>query len=321
MDASLRAYEPGDESQVQALIHLVWSGDDTALGNYRFGVRSRRGEPKFLRTFVAREEGTVVGVGSVWTNPIHPHALYLGVHVHPAYRGVGIGSRLYRRLMRSRGWYDRLPLQASLWADSVTGETFLEHLGFSQVRSTSMPVLRIADVDLRTLDGAMLRCRTGGYDLLSLTDLAPDPGRNERLARLCREVYEASHGLNPPAKMSLGEWEQLIFREVVDEEVSRAAVLGHEYAAVLLAHPHEDPDALWMGWSGVSGPHLHNGPDLMLALARGQIERARAHGVDRIQAEVDSTDTWASLLQEHLPFAPAPVWRTMRKESARRAQR
>jgi GNAT superfamily N-acetyltransferase len=290
-----------DAPVLEQLLRAVWGSDELALRYYRFGPASER----LLGTWVAVAGGQVVGFGSAWLNAFHPHAVYIGVNVHPAWQRRGIGSRLLSALA---GLGDgRLPLQTSTWERSVAGVRFLERHGFVEVRRTWMPELPLADLDLAALAGCEERCLALGYRFAALSDV---PGYEELLAPLLAEVYTAAHGINPPRPMGLGGWTDLLRRDPPIAAASFVAFAGDQVVAISLAH---EDDAPTLSWSGVTAGHRQHERDLMCAMAVRQVAAAAALGATAMQGEFDSTDPWDMLLMEALPFGPAPAWLTVQR--------
>lgn len=318
-------YAEADAERLSRLRTAIWGTDPTALRFYRFGP-DREGDG-FHRTLVAEAGGRIVGFGSLWVNRFHPYALYVGIGVHPVWRGCGVGTSLLRDLEDMNG--SRLPMQTSAWEQGPGAGAFLARAGFQEVRRTYMPVLQLGLVDTDDYRGLLDQCCQAGYKICSLADLAGEPDRNRQVADLCREIYIATHQVNPPGRLTPAEWEELVFGEPLLEEASFVARRDGAYAAVALLHPGEEPGTVEAGWRGVAAWHRGaGGPGtgepgtgepgteehaLMMALSISQVARAQAQGWICLQAEVDSTDPWALMMLDALPFDPAPAWVTYRR--------
>lgn len=297
--AEIRPYVDADAPALQRLLREVWGNDEQALGYYRYGVPSDR----VLGTRVAVADGHIVGFGTAWLNAFHPHATYIGINVHPAWRRRGIGSALLAAVSGD----GRLPLQTSTWEYSVAGVRFLEHHGFAEVRRTWAPVLQLADVDPAAFAGVEERCLAAGYRFAPVPEV---PECAERLAPLLAEVYTATHAVNPPRPMGLERWADLLRKDAPDASASFVAFAGDGAVAMSLAH---EDDALTFTWSGVTAKHRQHERDLVLGLALRQVAAAAERGATVMQGEFDSTDPWDMLLMEALPFGSAPAWLTYQR--------
>jgi GNAT superfamily N-acetyltransferase len=309
----IRQYAAKDAPALEHLLRAVWGSEPQALRYYRFGERC-------LRTVVAVEHGQPVGFGSAWTNSFHPHALYVGVNVHPARRRQGIGSRLLEAVAGAGA--PGLPLQGCTWETSAEGVRFALRHGFAEVRRTWEPVLRLADVDVAALACFEERCRTAGYRLASLAELPQGPREQiglrlvtrhkKQMTELLTEMYTATHTINPPLPMDFVGWFDILRDGPPDNAASFVAFQDEQVIAMSLAEC-DEPDAPNLMWCGVKASHRQHERDLMLALAVRQIAHMAGRGATQLQAEFDSTDPWAMLLMGALPFGPAPSWVTFQR--------
>jgi GNAT superfamily N-acetyltransferase len=306
----IRAYIPEDSPYVEGILRHIWGNEPWALRYYRFGPDSPPDSPQFLRTVVAEDGGRTVGFGTAWTNPFHPHALYVSVNVHPAMRGQGFGSQLLEALEQFNT--RRLPLQGCTWETSVAGVRFLEQRGFVPVRRTWEPILDVADVDVDALSHFEERCVDLGYAILNLTDLVDRPDHEAKMAALLAEVYTATHSINPPRTMALQGWIDRLREDPPVNEATALAVQGDRYVALSAAHP-DAPESLTITWAGVSEGVRQHERELMLALTLRQVLYAVRQGATSLQGEFDSTNPWSMIQLGALPFRPAPCWVTFQR--------
>ncbi|MFO7273623.1 MAG: GNAT family N-acetyltransferase [Bacillota bacterium] len=308
--AQIRDYRPEDAPALQDLLRQIWGQDTWTVQYYRFGASAPTAQGGFLRTLVADEGGTLVGFGSAWTNPFHPHALYVGINVHPRFGRRGLGTRLLMALaQRSPG---RLPLQGSTWEHSESGMRFARRHGFTEVRRTWEPELPLGDPQEDLHADCESRCAALGYAIVPLADLQAASDGLRQLAPLLAEIYTATHGPNPPRTMDADGWTDLLRRDPPDPEASFIALRHGRPVAMSAAHP--DPDAgLILSWRGVAAGHRAHERDLILALTRRQVLAAHRRGLPALKGEFDSTDPWAMIQMEAFPFRPAPCWVTFRR--------
>ncbi len=303
----IRPFEPIDSPHIEQLLRTVWGDDTHSLNYYRVGPDSPPDSHRFLRTLVSEADGRLVGLGSVWVNPFHPHALYLGIHVHPAWRRQRIGQRLFHALCAYS--QPQTPIQAALWETSVSGVRFLHRNGFQEVRRTYTPTLIIADVDTASFGRFESRCAEQGYRLESLSALAQNPDHEAKLAALLATVYTATHPINPPRQMELSGWIDLLHRDPPDGATSFIALYGDQYVALSTAHQ-GDSSRPTITWSGVAEGHRSQERELIVGLTLRQITQAARAGLREIEGEFDSTSPWAMIQLGTFPFQPAPCWLT-----------
>ncbi len=315
----IRPFELRDERAVAAIVSQSW-GVDWAGGRYpRYGPAADGEE--FLRTIVAESESQVIGFGTMWTAPMHPQTLYGAVGVEAAQEGRGLGRELFDRLLLLRGPKACLQMQTAIWETNERGARFLARNGFVPVRKTWEPILPVTSEVLRSLPRfqraqavRVARCTPAGYVIVPLWKLGGDRSRL-KVAALCAEVYAAAHEANPPATLSHRAWHDLLFGNPEDpllEEASFVAVKGDDPVAVALLHPGAEPGVLQLGWRGVAESHRSWSRTLVLALTWEQVFYGMNRGCD-LRAEVDSTDPWAMIMHNALPFRRAPAWVTWQR--------
>lgn len=309
---TIRPYRANDAPHLRQLLRHIWGDDETAAHYYRFGEESPADSPRYMHTIIAECDGQRVGFGSLWTARFHPYTVYCGINVHPAWQGFGAGWQMFEQLLRTKP--DGRPLQTSTWETSVRGLSFLERNGFTAFRRTYTPLLSVAAVDRDAYRPFAARIAQAGYRTVSLTDLVDSPENRRRVAVLCAEIYQATHQDNPPAHLSTAEWEETVFGQPLTAAGSFVAEKDGEYAAVSLLHPADEPGALELGWRGVAHTSRDHQRDLILALTLEQVIWSAGNGCAVLRAEVDTTNPWAKLLLEYLPFGPAPSWITFRRE-------
>lgn len=308
----IRDYRPEDAPALQDLLRQIWGQDAWTVQYYRFGAGAPTVRGGFLRTLVADEGGIAVGFGSAWTNPFHPHALYVGINVHPRFQRRGLGTRLLTALaQRNPG---RLPLQGCIWEHSVSGVRFARRHGFAEVRRTWEPALQLAALPDHLHADCEVRCEALGYVILPLAALLEAPDGEQRLAALLAEIYTATHRVNPPQTMAPDGWVELLRRDPPDPEASFAALHRGRPVAMSTAHA-DDGGELTLSWRGVGEGHRAHERELILALTRRQLLAARGRGLTAVRGEFDSTNPWAMIQLQALPFEAAPCWVTFRRET------
>lgn len=221
---------------------------------------------------VAHSDGALVGFATRSERRVHPHASGLTLGVLPEFRGRGIGSALWQTLAAltpsDRVW------RVGLSEDRSAGRAFLERRGFRVMRQTWFAALGFAPTT--NLDADLVWAQ---------------PPSDTVIASLIRDHYIATHGINPPAELSLETWRELFLDEALPDSVRLLTQHGAPIAATALA-PNLDklPDTLDVAFLSVR-PDWHNEAQCLVpALLNELLINARAHGATQVILEVDSTD-------------------------------
>lgn len=290
----------GEENQEAAL--------DCLRAIYPDDVQSRQ---YFVLTkafsYVARTTHDVVGVASRWENPVHPDALRCTVAVHPNYRKMGVGSRLFGAI--THGHEDR-PLVTSLWDTQTIGNGFAKSRGFYEFRRTHTVSLRLSDLDL-----SAIKCQSipnADYRICALSDM-PTRRDREAVAALSKEIYASTHQDNPPADESVKRWMVRVFTDDLVETGSLVVNQEGHPVAMALLYRGKHPNVLEMGWRGASGTNWITGQAYVETLSWMQVEYAVATGAEVLILESDSTDPWSEGTRRMFPFTPATAWITMKR--------
>jgi ribosomal protein S18 acetylase RimI-like enzyme len=310
LDIAIRPFEPNDASAIRALLQKIWGEDDVALSYYRFGDGRVFNRMPAAFTMVAEYQQQIVGVASAWKNSFHPNAYYFGIHVHPLYQRQGIGRALFREIEALN--VHKLPMQTSLWEQSFRGIHLLRQEGFEEVRRTWMPTLSVANIDWDEYRQLEEELAGQGYRIIALGEAVEQRYGPRDIASLCAEIYQATHAVNPPAELSVEEWERIVFTDLLADG-SFVAIQGDRLVAVALLHRHHERSDLVFGWRGIATQHGADHRKLILSMTLRQLEYAKHAGYDKIRAEIDSTDPWSMEMMGGFPFSAAPTWVTYRK--------
>ncbi len=262
---------------------------------------------KAQMSYVARTTEGIVGLAALWDNPVHPDASRCAVAVHPNYRKMGVGSRLFGAITDG---YKGRPLVTSLWDTQIVGKKFATSHGFCEFRRTYTVSLRLPD-----WDRSRIRCQPippdTDYKICALSDVMTRREK-EAVAVLCKEIYTYTHRDNPPADESVGRWMGRVFTDDLIEEASFVVSHKGRPIAMALLYQGQDPHMLEMGWRGTSGDR-NIGKAYVEALSTMQVEYAVAMGAESLILESDSTDPWSERIRQWFPFAPATAWITMKR--------
>lgn len=265
-------------------------------------------------TAAAVKSGRLVGVGRLWTNRYHPYCRYFGLYVDPEHRRQGIGAGLLRHLLASSS-ADSVPVQTSVWETNVSGTRFLTTCGFREVRRTWEPQLLLDALSPAVLSKWIDAAAASGYMLLPIREAARTRAEWARLGALCRDIYTASHTVNPPAALRDTEWLDLAMDDDVIDDGSFVAVRAGTFVGVALLHREPGEGNATFGLCGVPAELGRQAHEILVkALTARQIEAARHLGIRSMCAELDSTDPAAMTRLATVPFSPAPAWLTFRRD-------
>lgn len=290
------------KADVERLCPRVWGQERR---HYRYGGDMNWAGTKEPASYVALLGDQVLGFCSMWGNPFHPMALYFTVAVRPDWERRGIGGRLLEHVASRKP--ANLRLQTSLWDMSVSGRAFMRKYSFMEIRRTYETSLAVASAP------GMQRCDAPhceeGAAIIAYNRL----GSRERqaLALLSRQCYADTHTANPVGEIDVTRWAELIESDLM-EEGSFAIMKKNAVIAYALMHRRE-AGAAELGWRGVSAEERGRTRHWMVELTGRQVRYAKQIGLDRLYAEIDTTDVWALPMLDFFPFEPVPAWVTYQR--------
>ncbi|UTA51338.1 GNAT family N-acetyltransferase [Deinococcus radiodurans] len=178
---TLRPTSPGDGHALAELLAVVWAGQENGAAYHGGGRRPG---------VVAVCAGKLVGYGQLWHSRLHPTYAYAGVHVHPQWRGQGIGGELWNAVTKDV----EQPLKAKTYATQSAAVRFLQRRGLRVSVETLEPMLWPAD--LEDVTPWVRAAEQLGFVLRPMTELSDE--LRTQLLPLHREVYAHAH-LHDPA--------------------------------------------------------------------------------------------------------------------------
>jgi ribosomal protein S18 acetylase RimI-like enzyme len=132
-------YAPADVQAVLRLTEYALAHADEQLGSPLWQSRSEVEHelstwqiPATRSLFVAREHGSVIGVGGVECYPASRMCLLHGPIVAPGARGRGAGAALLRTALRAARWHGMREIHASIGRDNLRAARILTAEGFEQ---------------------------------------------------------------------------------------------------------------------------------------------------------------------------------------------
>lgn len=306
----IRAWDD-DAAAVDALLAAIW-GSDPTLALFAATHGPDRDEPKsFRRSRCAVDGKSLVGVGTLWQNGLHPNAWRVTIHVAASWRRQGIGSGLFQALTALAP--EPKPLQSGTREADRAGCGFLAAHGFSPLMRTRRGIVAPADIPpdlIQELAEAETRVRAAGYEIVTLPEATRrGVGLNE-VARLHVELYWNAHAWNRPRPVSEVEAEMMFLAP--DDLVPEAMHLvldGTTPVAVASLRPSAAPGEVELGWAGASMRAGNHAVDLASAALARCLLQATAEGL-RPRFEADEGDAWWWRLVNRIPARLEDDWLT-----------
>ncbi|MFD3268649.1 GNAT family N-acetyltransferase [Paenibacillus dendritiformis] len=287
---------------VERLCARIWG---TERCQYRYGGYMEWGGTKEPASYVALLGDEVLGFCSIWRNEFHPMALYFTLAVQPSWERRGIGGRLLEQVACRKPAH--LHLQTSLWDMSIAGRSFLSKQGFQEIRRTYETSFDVASAPgLDRWDDSLAR---DGAAMIPYNRLGAD--ERQAMALLSRQCYANTHTVNPLGEIDVTRWGELIESDLMAEG-SFAVMKNHEVIAYALMHPRE-AGAAELGWRGVCAGEREHTRRWIVELTKRQVRYAQQLGLERLYAEIDTTDVWALPMLYFFPFEPVPAWVTYQR--------
>lgn len=278
-----------------------WMGYDEFSQNHILrGVKSKNN----FCTYEAYEDGMFAGLLTAWKSSFHPYCTYFSMATNP-FLDNKVEALLLQSLYKIPG--TRFPLQTLIWETSYRLKTFYEDNEFVEIRRTYMPIIRTSKIEINQVFSDVLADNLIIKDLISIQD-------NEllkfKLINLIKDNYRCVHSENPVGEHDLVVWGKLIFNVETNLKGSYIALRDNEIIAYSLLHFSETPNIFEFGWRGTK-----NFTDIrvMLMLTALQVNFAAENGVDRIEAEIDTTNHFAIEMLKFFPFSSAPALLTFQK--------
>jgi GNAT superfamily N-acetyltransferase len=291
----IREFRSNDAPAVAALVstHSPWL--ETAAGLvHRLEALPERAQPA---RWVAEEDGQIVAWAEAefdWSGEAE-HVGQLWVLVAPAYRGHGIGSRLFDTAVDHLVARGARELRTWSFDESAP---FLERRAFERRREE-----RISAVDPRTVDTSRLDELEPGVRVVALADLV------DRLPDVYELYAEAAADMpldHPQTNFSYQEW---LEETIADPDLSR------EGSAVVLI----DDRPVALSWVGVDLEHRRAEHELtgtarayrrrgLARLAKlAALRWCAAHGIERLATGNDGENAGMLAINYELGFRPDAV--------------
>src|SRR5690625_4724619 len=129
----IKKYENQETEQVRELINLNFEDE------YLLDILT---SSALNFAYSAIAENKLVGIAVTWTSSFHPHCTYFRILSNPFYHVYNIDEKLLSKVLELKTV--ELPLQTSFWESSYNMQKLYKDNGFSEIRRTYMPTLKVS---------------------------------------------------------------------------------------------------------------------------------------------------------------------------------
>jgi len=264
-----------------------------------------------LRYYLGEKDGKIVAYACYYHMPhrFHPQRFWVWIAVLPEFRGRGIGSALYARILADLKGFSAEFLHTSVretWAES---RRFLQKRGFEEVMRTWESHLDLTSFDPKPFEKYLIRAAEKGIALTTLAEeREQDPQWLSKLHELHNVLMADVPSSSPFTPLPLEEFRRrLIEHPDLLLDGYFLAKKGGEYVgeSFVFQLPAE-PGHLSQGFTGVR--REYRGKGIAMALKLKVIAYAKAHGYNLIKTWNASTNTPMLVINEKLGFVKKPAW-------------
>lgn len=259
-----------------------------------------------MKRWVAISDQGVVGVASYFQREwfYHPQKFRVSVLVHPDQRKHGIGSALYDQILAGLQPLNPIALIADTYENYPDNIRFLEKRGFEIFIRDRELRLDVASFDFSVYGDYIAPLQVRDIALMSVTELADDPGRN-------RKLYELDRLLSADAPQAEYAPDRS-FADYVDFAITGSRALPDRFFVAVHENDYvgftqvmlSSKQTLYQLLTGVR--REHRGKGIALALKLHTIAHAKAAQVQTIITNNDPSNLSMLRLNERLGFVRQP---------------
>lgn len=263
--------------------------------------------------FMAEKDGQVVGTGEFFQlgEWFHPRKFFIDITVLKQFRNQGVGSALYQTLLDALKPFDPILIRSRVREGYEEGRAFLEHKGFKEEFVEWESRLDVSNFDFRSFSGLLESLESQGFILKTYRDLEDDPGRDEKLFHLWREIFLDVPFPDPPTGIPFETLLERVKGPGFLPDGFFIMVKDGEYVGLSNLIKWES-DPLWTtGLTGVRRDYRKKG--IALALKICAIRYARERGVPEIKTWNASYNQAMLSLNQKLGFRKHASWTTFAK--------
>src|SRR5690625_568193 len=185
MQIKIKQYKGQEREQLRELFNLNFEDE------YLLDVLNGR---SLNFAYSATLDDQLVGIAFAWTSSFHPHCTYFRILSNPFYHAYNIDEKLLSKVLELKTV--ELPLQTSFWESSYNMQKLYKDNGFSEIRRTYMPTLKVSSFSNDIPHGKKM------HNVKNLNEILPNETITEQLILLVKRNYEQTHEVNAVAEMA-----------------------------------------------------------------------------------------------------------------------
>ena len=313
---NIRTFKSLDYPELVKLNNLVFPELPSGLQEFRHWDENRD-EKHFLYRIVAEYKGEIIGMAEIGHDAymFHPDKYYCALQVIPDYRNMGLGSRLYQRILKKLQERAALLLRAEVKEDRQEGLRFAKKHGFTKEIEEWEARANPKELDYKKYDGLFTKLRVKGIEIVNLEDVL-EHSRNAK-----RELYLLDQTLakdvpqpEPFTPMPFEIWEKKLFN--APNLLPRAFLVAKKGDELLGLHSfwasEVRPKDLYIGMTGVKREWRNRG--IAKALKVQNMKWASDNGYEQIITWNNSKNVEILKINNELGFVEQPAWIGFKKE-------
>ncbi len=307
---TIRPFTPDDYPATVAVNNAVFTEYRNTVEEWRFNDEHRDPKCHFAR-YVAERDGDIVALAECGhsLSMFHPRKFSVGVTVHPAWQGRGIGTALYDHVVASLDSFSPLSLRGSAREDWSQSLHFLAERGFAEQMRSWESRLAVAGFDAAPYAGTEAHTASRGIAIATYAELAADPDRDRKLYDLDCDLGRDVPSPEPFTPPSYEWYAERVFNDpdlLPDAWFIAIDSATRQYVGMSQLWHSQASDDLYNGLTGVRRSHRRRG--IALALKLRGIAFAQAQGRPTIKTWNESNNRAMLSINEALGFVKQPAW-------------
>ena len=306
MALEIRPYNQEDYPQLATVLANAKPYAAVSAEILRYRDQARPAFCQFQR-FVAVLDDDLVGfcLYTQYADMFEPDAFWADVCVSPRHQKQGIGSALYSTLLQSLSSGRPVTLRTQIREDDPTSIKFAQRRGFLEFGRRWESSLDVATFDEKQFPDYKAQLKAQGIEIVSFTDLAGDPQRDQELYQLQTELDQDVPMLVPVTPMTFAHFSnQVLKNPALVAGGLMIATDGNEYVGMSSLFE-INPKSLVIDLTGTKAAYRRRG--IAMALKLQGIVFARERGYEKIEVHNDTANQGMIAINERLGFVRAPA--------------